>query len=142
MGVDILVIGCGVSGLTTGLCLQEAGHRVTIWARERPPYTTSNIAAAVWYPYLAYPIGRVTGWGGVAYQKFKALSADPATGVVVLPTLEPLGEPDAPDPWWISAVEGFRHATPDELPAGYQDGYIFPSPVIDTGVYLDYLVRA
>ena len=26
--MDILVIGCGVSGLTTGLCLQEAGHRV------------------------------------------------------------------------------------------------------------------
>ena len=32
--MNILVIGCGVSGLTTGLCLLEAGHSVSIWAKD------------------------------------------------------------------------------------------------------------
>jgi D-amino-acid oxidase len=64
--MDILVIGCGVSGLTSGLRLLEAGHSVTIWAKELPPHTTSNIAAAIWFPYKAYPVDRVTGWGRVA----------------------------------------------------------------------------
>lgn len=139
--MDVLVIGCGVSGLTTGLDLLEAGHRVTIWARDLPPNTTSNIAAAVWYPYKAYSVNRVTAWGAAAYQKFQALSADPATGITILPTVEALAEP-SDDPWWVDAVPGFRHAAAAELPAGYRDGYTFPAPVIDTGVYLDYLVAA
>ena len=137
--MDVLVIGCGVSGLTTGLGLQQAGHHVTIWARDLPPNTTSNIAAAVWYPYKAYPVDRVTAWGAAAYQQFLALSADPAAGVDVLEATELLAEP-ADDPWWVAAVTGFRHATSDELPAGYRDGYAFPAPIIDTSVYLDYLV--
>ncbi|HEV7126817.1 MAG TPA: FAD-dependent oxidoreductase [Ktedonobacterales bacterium] len=139
--MELLVIGCGVSGLTTGLRLLEAGHTVTIWASARPPHTTSNIAAAVWYPYKAYPEDRVTAWGAVAYQRFKALSADAQTGVRMAHALEALGEPSG-DPWWVSAVEGFRHAGRDELPAGYVDGYVLDAPVIDTGIYLDYLVRA
>ena len=46
--MNILIIGCGVSGLTTGLALLDAGYEVTIWARDLPPATTSNVAAAVW----------------------------------------------------------------------------------------------
>nr|BBH91069.1 hypothetical protein KTC_58200 [Thermosporothrix sp. COM3] len=45
------------------------------------------------------------------------------------------------DPWWLEAVESFRHATPDELPAGYADGYVFETPVIDTSRYLPYLMQ-
>jgi D-amino-acid oxidase len=138
--MDILVIGCGVSGLTTGLRLLRAGHRVTIWARDLPPNTTSNIAAAVWYPYKAHPIDKVTAWGAVAYRAFKELCDVPASGVVMAEMLECLPA-TSPDPWWVSAVEGFRHAALEELPAGYVDGYVFPAPVIDTGVYLDYLMR-
>ena len=60
--MDVLVIGGGVSGLTTGLRLLEAGHAVRLWARALPPETTSNVAAAIWYPYKAYPVDRVTAW--------------------------------------------------------------------------------
>jgi D-amino-acid oxidase len=138
--LDILVIGCGVSGLTTGLRLLQAGHHVTIWARDLPPNTTSNIAAAVWYPYKAYPVDKVTAWGAMAYRAFADLSADPTSGVIMADTLECLAAP-SPDPWWVSAVPDFRRATPDELPAGYVDGYVFAAPVIDTTIYLDYLMR-
>ena len=34
---DVLVVGCGVSGLSCGMRLLEAGFPVTIAARERPP---------------------------------------------------------------------------------------------------------
>lgn len=138
--MDILVIGCGVSGLTTGLCLLDAGHTVSIWAKELPPFTTSNVAAAVWYPYKAYPADRVTAWGKEALQKFKELQADKDSGVFMTNVLEVKPLP-SPDPWWATAIEDFRHASPEELPAGYADGYIFEAPVIDTSIFLDYLLR-
>lgn len=138
--MDILVIGAGVSGLSSGLRLLEAGHRVRIWAAALPPHTTSNVAAAVWYPYKAYPADRVTAWGAEAYRTFKQLGTVADTGIVMASVLECLAAP-GPDPWWVAAVEDFHHATAAELPVGYEDGYAFAAPVIDTDVYLDYLVR-
>ncbi|MBE7470015.1 MAG: FAD-binding oxidoreductase [Anaerolineales bacterium] len=36
----VVVIGCGVSGLTCGICLLEADFDVIIIARDLPPQTT------------------------------------------------------------------------------------------------------
>lgn len=138
--MDILVVGCGVSGLSTGLCLLEAGHNVTIWARELPPQTTSNVAAAVWLPFKAFPVERVTAWGKTTFQRFKTLQAEQENGVFMADVLDLKTELSA-DPWWVSAVESFRHASQDELPSGYADGFVFQAPVIDTHIYLDYLLR-
>jgi D-amino-acid oxidase len=139
--MDILVLGCGVSGLTTGVRLLEAGHRVRIWAKDLPPRTTSNVAAAVWHPYRAYPEEKVTAWGAVAYREFERLAAaEPESGVQMASVLE-LRVAPAADPWWVSAVRGFRHATAEELPPGYADGYVLDVPVIDTSVFLTYLLQ-
>ena len=137
--MDILVIGCGVSGLTTGLCLLEAGYSVTIWARELPPQTTSNVAAAVWLPFNAFPAEHVTAWGKTTFQRFKTLQAEQESGIFMTDVLDLKTEPSA-DPWWVSAVESFQHASQDELPSGYVDGFVFQAPVIDTHVYLNYLL--
>lgn len=137
---DTLVIGCGVSGLTTAISLQRAGRRVRIWAEALPPATTSNVAAAVWYPYRAYPVERVTAWGAEAYHRFLELANEPASGVILSEVLELRAEV-GPDPEWASSVEGFRHARADELSGLYADGYAFRAPVIDMSVYLDYLRR-
>lgn len=48
------VMGAGVNGLTTALMLLRRGFEVTIYAEDLPPYTTSNIAAAVWGPATIY----------------------------------------------------------------------------------------
>lgn len=138
--MDILIIGCGVSGLTTGVCLQRAGHTVRIWAKELPPHTTSNIAAAVWYPYKAYPAEKVTAWGKKAIETFKEMRSIADCGVFMTTLVEARPAPGA-DPWWAGAVDGFRHTNADELPPGYADGYLFIAPTVDTGIYLDYLVR-
>ncbi|HKX84111.1 MAG TPA: FAD-dependent oxidoreductase, partial [Pyrinomonadaceae bacterium] len=52
------VIGCGVNGLSTARMLQrryqDGPGTVTIYARDLPPETTSNIAAGYWSPVSLY----------------------------------------------------------------------------------------
>ncbi len=45
------VIGCGAVGLATARLLQRRGVAVTIYARDLPPNTTSNVACAQWSPF-------------------------------------------------------------------------------------------
>lgn len=137
--MDIIVVGCGVIGLSTGIRLLEAGHKVQIWARDLPPNTTSNIAAAVWYPYKAYPEELVNHWGLVAYRVFQDLAQQPETGVVMASGLE-IFEYTVGDPTWRTALPGYRRATADDLPSGYVDGYIFEVPIIETPRYMAYLL--
>lgn len=47
---DVAVIGCGAIGLTTAILLQEAGARVTIYAKERIADTRSARASGTWSP--------------------------------------------------------------------------------------------
>jgi D-amino-acid oxidase len=47
---EFAVIGCGVMGLSTARLLQRRGGKVTIYAKDQPPATTSNIAGALWFP--------------------------------------------------------------------------------------------
>ncbi|MBV8187047.1 MAG: FAD-binding oxidoreductase [Alphaproteobacteria bacterium] len=47
---DVAVIGCGVLGLTSAILAQRAGARVTIYAREQLPLTTSFRATGEWTP--------------------------------------------------------------------------------------------
>jgi D-amino-acid oxidase len=54
------VLGCGVMGLSTARLLQTKGFPVTIYAKDLPPNTTSNIAAAQWAPVSVYEYGKET----------------------------------------------------------------------------------
>lgn len=56
----VAVIGCGVVGLSTARVLQRRGKAVTLYARELPPETTSNVAGALWYPTHVYDPQRVS----------------------------------------------------------------------------------
>lgn len=47
---QVAVIGCGVVGLTTAIQLQRRGFEVTIYAKDVPPNTTSNMSLASWTP--------------------------------------------------------------------------------------------
>jgi D-amino-acid oxidase len=138
--MNVLIIGCGVSGLSCGIRLLEAGFSAQIWARDLPPRTTSNVAAAIWYPYKAYPEHLVVGWSAAAYADFVQLAQLPETGVVQRTGME-IFPWQVEDPWWRAAVPGFRRAAASELPEGYRDGYVFESPVIEMPVYLGYLIQ-
>ncbi|MCA9655982.1 MAG: FAD-binding oxidoreductase [Myxococcales bacterium] len=135
----IVVVGCGVAGLTCAVLLAEAGHEVEIWSTSRPPRTTSNVAAAFWYPYHVYPRERVIGWARTSYRRFRELLSHPDTGIRMHPVRDLYHEP-VTRPWWEGAVPQHRRLRPDELPPGFAGGFGFEAPVVDTRHYLPYLL--
>jgi glycine/D-amino acid oxidase-like deaminating enzyme len=47
---DVAVLGCGALGITSAILLQQAGAKVTVYARERPPDVRSSRATGSWTP--------------------------------------------------------------------------------------------
>lgn len=134
------MIGSGVSGLTSAVALQEAGLDVSIVTREVPPNTTSDRAAAIWFPYLAYPADRVTRWARHSYEIFAELAETPDSGISMVEMIELFDEP-ANDPDWMGSVIGLRRLAAAELPHGYRDGLVATVPLIETPRYLPFLMR-
>jgi D-amino-acid oxidase len=85
---DVLVVGAGVSGLTTAVCLAEAGMRVTILAAAPPAETTSSVAGAIWGPHLVEDSPRTARWALVTLAQLREFAADPATGVRIATGVE------------------------------------------------------
>jgi D-amino-acid oxidase len=135
MAERVLVVGAGVVGLSCALRLLEAGHRVDVLARDLPLETTSSVAAAIWYPYLAFPQDRVTAWARASYAAFAALAEVDGSGVAMRRGTEVLRVPMT-DPWWVEAVPGLDRVTP---PEAYADAWSFVTPVVDMPRYLAWL---
>ena len=57
----VAVLGCGAVGLATARLLQESGRAVTIYAKDLPPNTTSDIAGGQWFPFFVSENARRTG---------------------------------------------------------------------------------
>lgn len=133
----VIVVGAGVVGLSCAVRLLEGGHQVSVVARDLPQETTSSAAAALWYPYRAYPFERVTAWAATTFSELAALAGREETGVSMLPGTEVLRTGTGTPPWWASAVPSLEPAT-DVLP-GYAAGWSFEAPVAEMPVYLDWL---
>ena len=134
MNEQVVVVGGGVSGLACGLKLLEAGFTATILARELSPHTTSDVAAAFWYPAGAAPAEQVRHWAMVSHQEFLKLMPLPGSGVSLKSLVELYQGPTAP-PDWFSLVDGFETAVyPQNL-----HGYRITIPAIDTPVYMPFL---
>src|SRR4051794_25618346 len=126
----VLVVGAGVVGLTAAIRLREAGIAADVVARDAPATTTSAVAAALWYPYRAFPRERVAGWSARGFEALSALADEPASGVRMRWGSERVAA-GTPDPWWRDAVPTFARA---EL------GWRFAAPVADMSVHLPWLV--
>jgi D-amino-acid oxidase len=135
-----IVIGCGISGLTTALCLQQAGREVEIVAADLPPATTSAVAAAFWYPYLAFPRERVLQWSARTFEVLTEEAHHPLSGVWIAEARELFRSP-RPDPWWVLPGHHFERVSAQELPEGYAGAHRFSVPVAEMPLYLDHLWR-
>lgn len=73
---ECAVVGCGALGLTAALTAQRMGLRVTIYAKERPPYVRSARATGSWTPdsrvalTSAAPAGFAAQWEAMARLSF------------------------------------------------------------------------
>jgi D-amino-acid oxidase len=133
----VVVVGAGVIGLSVAVRLLEAGHRVDVLARDLPLETTSSVAAAIWYPYLAFPQDKVAAWGKATYDELARLAAEGVDGVAMRHGTELLHEPTA-DPWWIDAVPALTRVEPRPP---YGDAWSFRTPVVDMPRYLSWLTE-
>jgi D-amino-acid oxidase len=127
---EVIVAGAGVVGLTAAIRLREAGIVADIVARDPPAATTSAVAAALWYPYRAFPRERVAAWSARGFAVLSGLAATPGSGVRMRWGTE-LVAPGAEDPWWRPAVPSFARTA---------EGYRFAAPVADMSVHLPWLV--
>ncbi|MEU0443706.1 FAD-dependent oxidoreductase [Streptomyces sp. NPDC006186] len=136
---EIVVVGGGVSGLTTGVVLLEAGLPVRLVAEEIPG-RTSLAAGAMWGPYLVEPWAKVRQWSLTSLDVFRRLAEDGSTGVRMVSGVEAARHPVETPPW-SELLPEFRDADSSELPDGFVGGHRFAVPLVDMPVYLDYLRR-
>ncbi|MDB6071337.1 MAG: FAD-binding oxidoreductase [Verrucomicrobiales bacterium] len=148
-GLDCAVVGAGVMGLSTARLLQLQGARVTIYARDQPPETTSNVAGAQWWPFSVFDNNRRSGAFSAQYVEAAKFSyhyfqqfAGPEWGVRWVPNYYLSAAP--PLNGWIGGPGGVLH----DLQVGFQDfapgehvfshGYArrFYSMMIEPAVYL------
>jgi D-amino-acid oxidase len=147
--LDALVIGAGVSGLTTAVCLAEAGLAVAVQAAQPPQQTTSAAAGAIWGAHLVGRDQRVAGWAEVTLARLRQLAGSRATGIReiggVTSSRATRGDPavrahpEGP-PRWTDGVGERVRCEDSELPAGFTSGWRFTAPVISMPAYLDYLL--
>jgi D-amino-acid oxidase len=140
---DVLVIGAGVSGLTTALSLLEAGlpaSSLRLIAAEPPALTTSRCAGAIWGPYLSSYDRETEEWSRYTRHRLEELADEPGAGVYLVTGVEASRMPASP-PGWAVEVEDFQPCGPNELPAGFVSGWRYTVPVLDMPLYLAYIEK-
>jgi len=119
----IIVIGAGVSGLSTSILLLEAGFEVEILAKEFSPQTTSDKAGAVLHPVLAEPKDKVIQWTREtdAFMRDHILKDD-ESGSTLIDLVEFFSTKSMP--WWRSAVldPSFDHVQIISVQVGLRPG--------------------
>jgi len=136
--MDVLVIGAGVSGLTTAICLAEAGLRVTIRTAALPEQTTSVAAGAIWGLVRAGPPDRVLDWGRRGLEALSKLATEPGTGVRMVSGKE-VSRTQLQPHYWTELLPGLRVCEKPELTGGFASGWHYTAPVANMPVYLGYL---
>ena len=141
--MKITVIGAGISGLTSAYVLRKKGYDVKIIAKEFSPNITSNRAAAFWFPYHIRNDARGIQWCRKSYEQFKMLADDPATGVSMQQLLKVVrhGVEEQEMTWFSFMPEGsYRIMSENEIPKEYAIGYDVQVPLIETQIFLPWLM--
>ncbi len=145
------VIGCGAVGLASARLLQRRGVQVTIYTKELPPRTTSNVACAQWSPFSisdprvhtdAFQI-RFERAARIAHRIFQNL-VGARYGVHWLPNYPlseiPFGGPVGPEPL-ADLFPDSRDLAPGTHPFPSRYARQFHTMMIEPPIYLGALMR-
>jgi D-amino-acid oxidase len=156
-----LVIGAGVTGLTTALCLRRRGFAVTIVAERFAPDIVSVVAGALWeWPPAVcghhldqVSLARSKDWCRTSYRIFSDLAKRPETGVFVRPVVFYFRTPVRDRPADLRKMNELSGEVRDFVHdpalierhqvnprAGVVDAYGHAAPMIDTDVYMSWLM--
>ncbi|NWV17032.1 OXDA oxidase, partial [Origma solitaria] len=148
----VAIIGAGVIGLSSALCIHEQFHglvpslELEVYADRFTPHTTSDGAAGLWQPYLSdYGNLQETLWNKETFDYLLSHLHSPAAqemGLFLLSGYNLFTEP-VPDPSWKNIVLGFRNLTPKELELfpGYSYGWFNTALMLEGRSYLPWLTN-
>lgn len=166
--VHVLIIGAGISGLTTAWTLLDRGYKVTVIAAKyasKHEKITSQIAAALWeWPppvcgkYVQFSNDfHMENWKRrslISFNRFKELADNPETGVRMCTSNFFFGRPIQSCPRETKKLAeigeimpGFRHDIKivEELGVnvnyGVVDAYSHLAPIIDSDCYMNWLIN-
>ncbi|KAJ5893673.1 D-amino-acid oxidase [Penicillium taxi] len=153
----IVVIGAGVIGLSTALLIQQhlnTAQSIIVVARDFPSDTSINYAS----PWAGAHYRPVPGTSPQTLQEAsqakrtydymkQVANEEPAAGIKFLKGIEHL---EAPPPEYVDAqsvknvyshLDGFRFLSTEDFPDGVKWGVQYKTYVVNTPVYLAYMLR-
>ena len=145
------VIGCGVIGLASARTLQRRGFDVTIYTKDMPPETTSNIAGASWSPTSVIDEdNRTPAWDSqferaarFAHRSFQLLAGDEYA--VRWREQYSLSDVDYGDSWDHEMLHDLfpasRKLAPSEHPFPAKHVQVLNTMFIEPSIYLNTLLR-
>lgn len=156
MKSKIVVIGAGVSGLTTALELKKSNleYDVTIVAQHLPGDYDVNFvspyAGANWYSFADSEDKVLQEFDKPSYKVFMELAQnEPRSGIWVKTSYSYFTEDymskishdtSKAIPWFKDFVEEFKIIEKKELPEGIVFGFLFKGVVISVPIYLNFLL--
>jgi D-amino-acid oxidase len=143
MTQQIAIIGGGISGLSTAFTLLRAGYAVTVIAEDFSTHIVSFKAAAFWFPYHVRNDKRGVDWCQKSYHIFNALSANAATGISMVKLMKVAKADVVNDDSWLSFMpeNSYRVLAGNEIPKGYAFGHEAIVPLIETQIFLPWLLQ-
>jgi D-amino-acid oxidase len=103
--------------------------------------TTSAVAGAIWMPFHVEPAQAVNRWSRTSYDIFEAMADEASSGIHMVDFLVFAVTPEFPK-WAVAMPDGrVRRATANELPMGYDFGFVAQMPMVETPIYLPFLQK-
>lgn len=142
MSKNIVIIGAGISGMSTARLLSKKGYNITIFATAFSPHITSGKAAAFWFPYHIRNDKRGIDWCRTSYQYYQAFTNNPETGISMRQLKKVLRSGmEEEEPIWVDFMPAgsYRIFPNEELEPGVVKAYDVTVPLIETQIFLPWL---
>jgi glycine/D-amino acid oxidase-like deaminating enzyme len=151
---EVAVIGSGAVGLAAARLLIERGFKVSIYTKDLPPNTTSNIAGGQWFPFTVYDVECLTPefeeqfWTATefAYKRYQTMVGE-YYGIRWLPNFQMSDNPlptngllsrDSP---LFRMLPEFADLSPAKHPFPFRYARQFDTMFIQPPIYLDAMLR-